>query len=268
VLRDNDITPEFKRILINAKIPTDFVEIISILINLYRNGVAPEDAYETFKLIRNKGLRKDILQEWIDVMGITDKSILAMLKYEPVTTGQELMDAGFKGAGIGNEMRKREGERFKELLKESRIIKSFADYQKIYERNDEVDLIPILDTIYDIDRKGNEIHTYIHTTSKSICEDVLENGFEFWEFRKTVDEITNRIEDFAYKTTIRDQYGDCVLVIQTLEHIVDGEDVTIKEPFYSEEAEEMVYTLSPTHVRGYFNKDTGKFVENPKFKLS
>jgi hypothetical protein len=196
-------------------------------------------------------------------MGITDKSIIRFLDYEPSTSGKVVMDAGFKGVGIGNEIRRREAERFKEMLKESHIIKSFSDYKLIRERNEE----KILNQIYDIDRKGNEIHTYIHTTSKDVCEDVLKNGFEFWEFRKTTDEISNNIENFAYKTSIRDNYGNCVLVIQSLNDIVDGEDVTIKEPFYSESAEEMVYTLSPTYVRGYFNKDTNEFVENPNFKL-
>ena len=119
VLRENDVTPEFKRILIDAKIPTDFVEIISILVELYRNGVAPENAYETWKTIRNKGLRLDILQEWIDVMGITNKSVLAMLKYVPTTSSKDIMDAGFTGAGIGNEIRKREAEKFNKLVTET-----------------------------------------------------------------------------------------------------------------------------------------------------
>jgi len=130
VLRDNEVTPQFKRLLIDAKIPTDFVEIISFLINLYKNGVKPEDVYETYKQMKNKEVRMDILQEWVDVMGITDKSVISFLKYEPVTSGGELMSAGFKGAGIGNEMRRREGERFKKMLKESFIIESFDKYKK------------------------------------------------------------------------------------------------------------------------------------------
>ena len=119
VLRDNDITPEFKETLKDAKIPNDFIEIISILIELYKNGVAPENAYETWKLIRNKGLRIDILQEWIDVMSITDKSVLTMLKYEPTISSKDIMDAGFTGAGIGNEIRRREAKNFNKLLNES-----------------------------------------------------------------------------------------------------------------------------------------------------
>ena len=460
VLRDNEITPEFKETLKEAKIPTDFVEIISILIDLYRDGVAPEDAYETFKTIRNKGLRKDILQEWINVMGITDKSVLAMLEYEPVTTGKELIAAGFKGAGIGNEMRKREAERFKEMLKESVITRdkkkeifnynsiikdawspviskaqkfqniSFdtenndstgqkktiyisknlrkdqpikyeinaelwkaggdwqrpimyfklefthdyglvrnpgnreaefvwdlkKDYNGLYKhyvlippveagnplvQNDKGKWVPysnsgeytddelekakitpemekeawkwleetiekavedrhkmldeshlkhiklfedfsiedgrkrkieieqsILDKIYDIDREGKELFTYLHTTDEDTCKKILENGFEFYNIHKNADEMTNDIGNLAYKLSIRTKYGDYVIVIQTENQIVDAKDVTIKEPFYSEAAEEYIYTLSPKHVRGYFNRKTGDFVENPKFELS
>lgn len=127
VLRDNDITPEFKQILVDSKIPTHFVDVISVLIKLYNEGVSPEEVYEFDKMTKNKDIRRDIIEEWIDVMGITDKSVTAFLEYDPVTTGKELMADGFRGPGIGIEMRKREGERFKKMLKES-FISSFDKY--------------------------------------------------------------------------------------------------------------------------------------------
>ena len=127
-LRDNDVTPEFKQVLIDAKIPTDFVEIISILIRLWQDGgVAPEDAYELYKEIRNKSVRRDIIEEWMKVMGIKHKSLIKFLDYVPSTPGKEVMDDGFKGVGIGDEIRRREAEKFKKLLKES-ITVSFDKY--------------------------------------------------------------------------------------------------------------------------------------------
>jgi tRNA nucleotidyltransferase/poly(A) polymerase len=131
ILRKNEITPEFKQILIDSKIPINFVEIISILIKIWRMGeIKPEDVYELYKEIRNKNVRRDIIEEWIKVMGIKHKSIIKFLDYTPSTSGDEVMKDGFKGISIGNEIRRREGEKFKKMLKESYIIKSFNMYKK------------------------------------------------------------------------------------------------------------------------------------------
>lgn len=129
VLRKNEVTPEFKQILIDSKIPTNFVDIISVLIRLYNNGVPPEDVYELYKEVRNKDVRRDILEEWINIMGIRDKSVIKFLDYVPTTTGKEVMDDGFKGAGIGNEIRKREAEKFKKMLNESVVVESFNTFK-------------------------------------------------------------------------------------------------------------------------------------------
>lgn len=130
VLRDNEITPKFKQTLIDSKIPTRFVDIISILISIYNNGISPDDVYELDKMMKNKGVRKDIIEEWIKVMNIKDKSIVKFLDYQPTTTGKEIMDDGFRGVNIGNEIRRRESEKFKKMLKESKIIKNFQDFKK------------------------------------------------------------------------------------------------------------------------------------------
>jgi len=130
VLRKNEITPEFKQILVDSKIPTNFVDIISVLIRLYNNGVTPEDVYELYKEVRNKEVRRDVIEEWINVMGIRDKSVIKFLDYVPTTSGDEVMKDGFRGAGIGNEIRKREAEKFKKLLKESIIIKKYNKFNE------------------------------------------------------------------------------------------------------------------------------------------
>lgn len=129
VLRDNEITQGFKDILTDARIPGDFIEIISILIKMWRMGsIAPEDVYELYKEVRNKSVRRDILEEWYKVMNITDKSYMTFLDYVPSTSGNDVMKDGFKGASIGNEIRKREGEKFKKMLNES-IIRSFDKFK-------------------------------------------------------------------------------------------------------------------------------------------
>jgi len=147
-----------------------------------------------------------------------------------------------------------------------KYIKPFKLYG-VYERSDiHIYYQDILDKIYNNDIK--RIYTYLHTTKeKEVCEKILKEGFEFYEFTKTVDEISNNFDIFSYKLGIRKHYGKYTIVIQSLNQIVDGEDITIKEPFISEEGD-ITFTLSPKHVRGYFNNENGEFVENPKFELS
>ena len=135
VLRDNKITPKFKKILVDSKIPTYFVDIISFLIRIWGKGkIIPDDVYELYKEVRSKNIRTNVLEEWVRVMNITDKSIIQFLNYEPSTSGNDVMDDGFSGIGVGNEIRKRESDKFKEMLKETldnkfHLIKSFKDFK-------------------------------------------------------------------------------------------------------------------------------------------
>jgi len=116
-LRQNRINDEFKQTLIDAKIPTSYVNIISTLIKIFRNGVDENNVYNLYREIKSNGVRLDILREWIKVMRINDKRVIALLKYEPSTTGHEVMKDGFKKEEIGLEISRREAEKFKELLK-------------------------------------------------------------------------------------------------------------------------------------------------------
>jgi len=129
VLRDNEPNSDFRDILVDARIPGDFVDFISILIKIYREGITPENVYGLYKEVQGKNLRYDILEEWFKVMDFTTKEYKKFLEYRPSTPGREVTMDGFKGPGIGREIARREGEKFKELIKES-FISSFDIYKK------------------------------------------------------------------------------------------------------------------------------------------
>jgi len=129
VLRDNEPNEDFKSILVDAKIPGDFVDFISILIRIYREGITPDNVYRLYKDVHGKNLRYDILEEWFKVMGFNTKEYKKFLEYRPSTPGREVTMDGFKGPGIGREIARREGEKFQNLVKES-FVKSFDDYKK------------------------------------------------------------------------------------------------------------------------------------------
>lgn len=115
-LKNNKIDDTFYQTLVNAKIPIDYVKIIGMLVTLLHNSLDPENAYEMYKELKSKGVRNDILREWIRVMGIQDKTIKTLLIYQPTTSGSSVMKDGFKGAQIGEEIRRIETIKFKELL--------------------------------------------------------------------------------------------------------------------------------------------------------
>lgn len=116
-LRKNDPDDSFKQTLIDAKIPGKYVEIIAFLIKILISGVNPDNVYELYREMSSKEIRKDIIREWIKVMGISDPMVNGLLKYQPTTTGHDVMTDGFKGAGIGEEIRRREGIRYTNMVK-------------------------------------------------------------------------------------------------------------------------------------------------------
>ena len=116
-LRHNVVNDEFKKTLIDAKIPTSYINIISILIKIFRNGIKVNDVYNTYREVKSNGVRHDILSEWVKVMRINDKRVVAFLEYEPSTTGHDVIKDGFKKQEIGKEISRRESDKFTELLK-------------------------------------------------------------------------------------------------------------------------------------------------------
>jgi tRNA nucleotidyltransferase/poly(A) polymerase len=131
-LKNNKPNDKFKETLIEAKIPSRYVEMIAFLIRILRDGVKPETVYELYREMSSKDIRTDILAEWIRVMGITDPMVEGLLKYRPTTNGRDVMRDGFKGEEIGKEISRREGEKYVELVKslnENKIIR-FGDFQK------------------------------------------------------------------------------------------------------------------------------------------
>lgn len=116
-LKRNVINNEFKTTLVTAKIPNKFVDIISFLLRLLTTGVNESNIYAVYREFKSKEVRHDILEEWIRVMRIHDKNVIALLTYKPVTSGHDVMKDGFKGSDIGDEISKREGKLFRELVK-------------------------------------------------------------------------------------------------------------------------------------------------------
>jgi len=138
-------------------------------------------------------------------------------------------------------------------------IKLFEEY------SDHVDNDVLLDFI----NETSDVKTYLHTTKEEeTCKTIMEEGYQFSSFHKTTDEIINDMASLDYKMLLREAYGNYTVIMQVNFDIKgDYTNLTIKEPFTDEEGD-LIYTLSPRYVKGYFNRKSGEIVKNPNFDPS
>lgn len=118
---------------------------------------------------------------------------------------------------------------------------------------------------------------FLHNTKKfNIAEKILKEGFIFESQLSHSADRVNPSEsiEITYFLLERKEYGSITVVIAIPRIIYDiyseesnknatgiEELMTITDPYFSEN-EELVYTLSPEHVLGYFNSKTAVFVKN------
>jgi len=118
---------------------------------------------------------------------------------------------------------------------------------------------------------------FLHNTRESrVVESILNSGFIF---ENQLVHSTDRVNpgepiEITYFLFQRKDYGPYTIVIAipkityenysavSVKNDVSIEEViTINEPFYSDN-DEMMYTVSPKHVLGYFNNETSEFFQN------
>ncbi|MBA4321235.1 MAG: hypothetical protein C0408_00310 [Odoribacter sp.] len=135
-------------------------------------------------------------------------------------------------------------------------------------------------------RKGN-CYFFLHNTKeKGIAEKILKEGFVFEnQLPHSTDRVNpNEPIEITYFLFQRKDYGSYTIIIaipkatydfytrNSNEHDTGIEEViTITEPFIGDN-DEMIYTISPKHILGYFNNKSGEFIENeiwdPRFIAS
>lgn len=101
------MTQEYK---IEFKIATKVVFLISFL------SLDIENVFDFYKKKQQCDISDDSILEWIRVNSITDPVKLKFLKYKPSVSSQELMNKGFKGKALGDEIKRLEIEIFKKSI--------------------------------------------------------------------------------------------------------------------------------------------------------
>ena len=121
---------------------------------------------------------------------------------------------------------------------------------------------------------------FLHNTKeKSIAEKILNEGFVF---ENQLPHSTDRINpaepiEVTYFLFQRKDYGAYTIIIAITRAIYDRytkisnlndigieEVITITRPYYGDN-DELIYTVSPMHVLGYFNNKTAEFTVNSRW---
>jgi hypothetical protein len=123
----------------------------------------------------------------------------------------------------------------------------------------------------------NNCYFFLHNTKeKSVAERILNEGFIFEnQLPHSTDRVNpNEPIEITYFLFQRKDYGSYTIIIAIQKAVYDNytqfsnrndigiEDViTITEPYYGDN-DELIYTISPKHILGYFNNKTGEFFKN------
>jgi hypothetical protein len=121
---------------------------------------------------------------------------------------------------------------------------------------------------------------FLHNTKEfSVVESILNDGFIF---ESQLSHSTDRVNpaepiEITYFLFQRKDYGPYTIVIAipkiTYENytafsgrneVSIEEVITITEPYYSDN-DELIFTVSPGHILGYFNTSTNEFIQNGKW---
>jgi len=118
---------------------------------------------------------------------------------------------------------------------------------------------------------------FLHNTKdKNVAEKILAEGFMFENQLPHSTDRVNPLEpiEVTYFLFQRKDYGAYTMIIAIPKAIYDRytrisnlndvgieEVITISRPFYGDN-DELIYTISPRHMLGYFNNRTSEFIKN------
>jgi len=119
---------------------------------------------------------------------------------------------------------------------------------------------------------------FAHNTKElAVVNKIMKEGFIFEsQLSNTSDRISpNEPVEISYFFLLRKDYGHYTILIAIPKETYDRftkvsnekeismeEVLSISKPFYSDN-DELVYTLSPKHILGYFDGNTNRFIKNP-----
>jgi tRNA nucleotidyltransferase/poly(A) polymerase len=96
------------------KIELETATKVTFLISLLSFKV--EDVFDIYKKRQQCAITDATILEWLKVQGIDTDTLVKFVEYRPSVSAQELMSQGFKGKALGDEIKRLEIEKFKQML--------------------------------------------------------------------------------------------------------------------------------------------------------
>ena len=87
---------------------------VTLLISLLSFKV--EDVFDIYKKRQQCAITDSTILEWLKVESIDTDTLIKFVEYRPSVSSQELMSQGFKGKALGDEIKRLEIEKFKQML--------------------------------------------------------------------------------------------------------------------------------------------------------
>lgn len=83
---------------------------------IWLRNLTPDRVSEFYSKRNNLRMGDEKLTEWIKLAGLSGQLYDVFVKYRPTTSSQDLMNRGFKGQALGEEIKRLEVEKFKQML--------------------------------------------------------------------------------------------------------------------------------------------------------
>ena len=104
---ETKLVQEFRIEIENAK---------KIVFLLELSKMKVEDVLDLFRKRQQCAITDATILEWLEVSDNQNDMLVKFVEYKPTTSSQELMDQGFKGKALGEEIKRLEIEKFKQML--------------------------------------------------------------------------------------------------------------------------------------------------------
>jgi tRNA nucleotidyltransferase/poly(A) polymerase len=102
------------KMILDYKIEGDIASKVVFLIDLLK--LNPENAFDLYKKKVRCHCTSAQIIDWLDTCGIHGKIFIRFIDYVPTVSAEDLMNKGFKGKSLGDEIKRLEIEKFKQML--------------------------------------------------------------------------------------------------------------------------------------------------------
>ena len=102
------------KMILEYKIEGDVASKVVFLIDLLK--LTAENAFDLYKKKVRCHVTNSQIIDWLDTCGISDKIFIRFIDYVPSVSAEDLMAKGFKGKNLGDEIKRLEIEKFKQMM--------------------------------------------------------------------------------------------------------------------------------------------------------